>query len=65
MDKRTPLHRAAGNGHLEICKYILSKVEDKNLALNSKSNFNETPIDMANQFGHQKVVDYLKSVIEN
>ena len=63
--KYTPLHWAAMNGYLEICKYIVSKVENKNLAINSKTDKNETPLELAAQQGHQQVVDYLRSIVEN
>ena len=26
----TPLHEAAGNGHLSLCKFIMENLEDKN-----------------------------------
>ena len=64
-NRDTLLHVAAMKGHLEICKYIVSKVEDKNLAINVKNISNKTPIDMATRGGHQQVVDFLRSILEN
>ena len=52
-------------GSLAICKYIISKVEDKNLAINSKNMDNKTPLQLL-QLPHQHyMVDYMKSQIEN
>ena len=69
----TALHLAAFNGDLEICKYIISKVEDKNQALNAKDCLNMTPIDNAGEHNwnhmnggpYQQVLDFFKSVIES
>ena len=61
----TPLHVAAWKGHLRICKYIIGKVVDKKLAINFKDKFNFTPLEYAEGFHHQHVVDYMKSVTEN
>ena len=48
----TPLHKAAGNGHVEVCKLILEKVEDKNPhALNGR-----TPLHVAAGEGHFEVI---------
>ena len=64
-DKKTPLHYAAIKGHLKICKFIIGNVENKNLAINSKNISNNTPIQMAQNYHHYHVVDYLKSQIKN
>ena len=61
----TPLHIAAIKGNLEICKYIIGKVEDKSLAINSKNDFNNTPLQSAQGNHHWHVVNYMKSQIEN
>ena len=63
--KVTPLHIAAIKGNLEICKYIIGKVEDKSLAINSKTDFNNTPLQFAQNYHYWHVVDYMKSQIEN
>ena len=39
----TPLHGAAEFGHVEICKLILNKVQNKN----PKDHNGETPLDLA------------------
>ena len=65
VKKDTPLHCAATKGRIEICKYIISNVEDKNLAINAKNNDNDTPIDLAASRGHHQAADFLRSIIEN
>ena len=30
--RKTPLHMAANNGHLDVCRHIIENVEDKNPA---------------------------------
>ena len=33
-DGNTPLHVAAANGHFEVCRMIIARVEDKNPSCN-------------------------------
>ena len=47
----TPLHMAAKNGHIEICKIILDKTVDKN----PKDNSDWTPLHKAAGNGHAEV----------
>ena len=47
----TPLHMAAFNGHIEICKIILDKIVDKN----PKDNSDWTPLHKAAGNGHVEV----------
>ena len=47
----TPLHMAAKNGHIEICKIILDKIVDKN----PKDNSDWTPLHKAAGNGHVEV----------
>ena len=61
---RTPLHFAAGQGNLEICKYIVSKVENKQCVIKSKDKFNQTPIDFAERNDHQEIVNYLRLMLK-
>ena len=49
----TPLHYAAHDGHLEVCKAIMEKLENKN----PKDNFGDTPKDMAHTNGHNMIVE--------
>ena len=48
----TPLHQAAYNGHLEICKLILESIEDKNAVANGGL----APIHFAAQRGHLEIL---------
>ena len=45
---RTPLHFAAINGHMSVCRLILSNVENKNPG----DDDGVTPLDFANENGH-------------
>ena len=47
----TPFHCAARNGHLNICLYILERVEDKNTA----GEDNATPLHYAARNGHLEI----------
>ena len=55
--QRTALHFAALNGHLGIVAELLKKDID----VNAKDADGKTPLDYANQYGHGKVADLLKS----
>ena len=52
----TPLHIAAHEGHLEVCKLILEEqeVEDKN----PKNAEGKTPLDYATTNGHFNIVQF-------
>ena len=54
----TPLHEAAGYGHLQVCKLIIENIEDKN----PKNNLGDTPLHLAAKSGHFEVC---KLIIEN
>ena len=54
---RTPLHVAASNGHLDVCKYIMEKIQDKN----PRDNSGQTPIDKAHAKNHLKVVNFMEN----
>ena len=47
-----PLHMAANNGHLEVCRAIMEKVENKNPV----DNNGQTPKEIAESRGHLMVV---------
>ena len=40
---QTPLHLAASNGHLDVCKHIMEKSANKN----PRNNDGETPLHLA------------------
>ena len=51
----TPLHEAAKNGHLSVCRLIVENIDDKN----PKNNFGVTPLLMAAFYPE------IKKLIEN
>jgi ankyrin repeat protein len=54
--KRTALHFAALNGHLNIVDALLKKGMD----VDEKDRAGKTPLDYANNYGHEKVAKLLK-----
>jgi len=60
-DKRTPLHLACSNGHLNIVKYLIENCNIKNI--NLKDRWNGTPLDDAIREKHDNIVSYLKNKI--
>ena len=57
----TPLHFAALNGHLDVCKYITEITDDKSPRCNSGS----TPLHQAALNGHLDVCKYLMEIIDD
>ena len=57
----TPLHLAAENGHLVVCRLIITIAEEKN----PKDIFQNTPLHYAAKSGHLEVskIIYSKSII--
>ena len=61
-DGQTPLHSAARNGHLDICKFILLNIGLKDVSnCNPKSKTGETPLHCAAEFGHLEVFELISS----
>ena len=56
-DNITPLHRAARNGYPDIAKMLLGKGAD----VHAKTVPGKTPLDMAQEAGHEEVVALLKA----
>lgn len=57
-DARTALHLAACEGHLEVCKYLVSHDAD----VNAIDRLGGTPLLDAQEHGSSEVVEFLKSV---
>ena len=47
----TPLHHSSEQDHFDICKLIISCIEDKNPV----NEFGETPLHIAAEFGHVEI----------
>ena len=58
---RTPLHEAAENGHLEICRLITESLWDKNPA----DNDGTTPLDLARRNGFTEIAQLFESFANN
>ena len=52
-DKYTPFHFACQEGHLDICKFIIQNLDNKN----PKDNGGTTPLYIAAEYGHLKYVN--------
>jgi len=52
----TPLLYSARNGHINVVEYLVGKGAEKK----SKNKEDKTPLDLASQNCHQKVVEFLK-----
>lgn len=63
-DKRTAMHLACAEGHLNIVRYLLEEVfpqaaQDVKLLINARDRWHGTPLSDAVRGGHQHVVEYL------
>jgi ankyrin repeat protein len=57
----TPLHYAAENGHVELCRLIMDAVED----ISPKSKDKTTPLQLAAKNGHRAVQDLILTYAAN
>ena len=60
-DDWTPLHDAAGNGHVETCKMILENMQDKNPA----DYYGSTPLGFAVQQGHTEICQIIINELDD
>mmetsp|Transcript_1967 Transcript_1967/g.2897 ORF Transcript_1967/g.2897 Transcript_1967/m.2897 type:complete len:565 (+) Transcript_1967:70-1764(+) len=55
-DRRTPLHVAASEGHLELCQFLVSR----GAKINRSDRWGGSPLDDAHRHRHTEVVEFLK-----
>ena len=63
-DQRTALHLAASNGHLEVCKYVMTNAKGDKSILGAKDRFGNTPLDDAKRGGFDKCADVIAAAIK-
>lgn len=57
-DRRTALHVAASEGHLEICKWLVQR----GARINRSDGWGGSPLDDASRHRHKDVIKYLRSL---
>ena len=57
-DRRTAIHVAASEGHLEICKFLVSR----RARINRSDRWGGSPLDDALRHRHKEVIQYLRSL---
>ena len=57
-DRRTALHVAASEGHLEICKFLV----ERGARVNRSDRWGGSPLDDASRHRHKDVITYLRSL---
>lgn len=57
-DRRTAMHVAASEGHLETCKYLV----EKGARINRSDRWGGSPLDDASRHRHKEVIQYLRSL---
>jgi len=53
----TPLHLAAKEGHLDVCRLIMDQVEDKH----PRNDAGETPLKLALNEGHYNIAELFRA----
>lgn len=56
-DRRTAIHVAASEGHLDICKYLIKK----GAKVNRSDRWGGSPLDDAHRHQHQEVITFLRN----
>ncbi len=57
-DRRTAMHVAASEGHLEICKYLVQK----GARINRSDRWGGSPLDDSSRHRHKDVIQYLRTL---
>jgi len=57
-DRRTAIHVAASEGHLEICKFLVQR----GARINRSDRWGGSPLDDASRHRHKPVIQYLRSL---
>ncbi|OEU18680.1 ankyrin, partial [Fragilariopsis cylindrus CCMP1102] len=57
-DRRTALHVAASEGHLEICTFLVQR----GAKINRSDRWGGSPLDDASRHRHKEVIKYLRSL---
>ena len=57
-DRRTAMHVAASEGHLEICKFLVQR----GARINRSDRWGGSPLDDASRHRHKEVIQYLRSL---
>ena len=57
----TPVHLAAANKQLNVCQYILDRIEDKS----PRNNNGSTPLHVAAMFEHLEIFSFMMDIVDN
>ena len=57
----TPVHLAAANKQLNVCQYILDRVEDKS----PRNNNGSTPLHVSAMCGHLETFSFIMNIVDD